>query len=60
LSILGGRFATWLTAWLNIIGQCTVTAAIDFGLAEFLSAPLGFNQRFGRRRDAHRRDVNHW
>jgi amino acid transporter len=44
-SILGGRFPGWLTAWLNIVGQFAITAAIDFGLAEFLAPLLGFSGR---------------
>jgi amino acid transporter len=39
-SILGGPGAGWATAWLNVLGQFAITAAIDFGLAEFL-APQG-------------------
>lgn len=38
-AILGGPGAGWATAWLNVLGQFAITAAIDFGLAEFL-APL--------------------
>jgi amino acid transporter len=48
-SILGGRGAGWLTAWLNTIGQFAITAGIDFGLAEFLSAMLGWNVQEDRR-----------
>lgn len=40
-SILGGRGAGWATAWLNTLGQFAITAAIDFGLAEFLAPLLG-------------------
>jgi amino acid transporter len=41
-AILGGRFWGWLTAWLNTIGQFAITAGVDYGLAEFLAAALGF------------------
>src|SRR5438445_9027286 len=44
-AILGGRGAGWLTAWLNTIGQFAITAGIDYGLAEFLAAMLGFSGR---------------
>src|SRR5882757_4742063 len=40
-SILGGRGAGFFTAWLNCIGQFAITAGIDYGLAEFLTAMLG-------------------
>ena len=40
-SILGGPGAGWATAWLNTLGQFAVTAAIDFGLAQFLAPLLG-------------------
>jgi amino acid transporter len=44
-SILGGRGAGWLTAWLNTIGQFAITAGIDYGLAEFLAAMFGWSGR---------------
>lgn len=44
-SILGGPGAGWATAWLNVLGQFAITAAIDFGLAEFLAPLLGFDSR---------------
>src|SRR3982751_4950904 len=44
-SILGGRGAGWFTAWLNTIGQFAITAGIDYGLAEFLAAMLGWSGR---------------
>lgn len=44
-SILGGPGAGWATAWLNVVGQFAITAAIDFGLAEFLAPLLGFESR---------------
>jgi amino acid transporter len=44
---LGGRGAGFFTAWLNTIGQFAITAGIDYGLAEFLAAMLGWE---GRRR----------
>jgi amino acid transporter len=42
---LGGRGAGFFTAWLNTIGQFAITAGIDYGLAEFLAAMLGFEGR---------------
>jgi amino acid transporter len=44
-SHLGGRAAGFFTAWLNTIGQFAITAGIDYGLAEFLAAMLGFGGR---------------
>jgi amino acid transporter len=44
-AILGGRGAGYATAWLNVIGQFAITAGIDYGLAEFLAAMLGFTGR---------------
>ena len=44
-SILGGRGAGWLTAWLNTIGQFAITAGIDYGLSEFLAAMFGWTGR---------------
>ena len=35
-AILGGRGTGFTTAWLNVVGQFAVTAAIDFGMAEFV------------------------
>lgn len=37
-SILGGSRWGWFTGWLNIIGQVTIVAGIDFGCAGFSSA----------------------
>jgi amino acid transporter len=42
-SMLGGRAAGFFTAWLNTIGQFAITAGIDYGLAEFLAAMLGWD-----------------
>lgn len=42
-SILGGPGAGWATAWLNVLGQFAITAAIDFGLAVFLAPLLGLD-----------------
>ena len=42
---LGGRGAGFFTAWLNTIGQFAITAGIDYGLAEFLAAMLGWTGR---------------
>ncbi len=44
-SWLGGRGAGFFTAWLNTIGQFAITAGIDYGLAEFVAAMLGFEGR---------------
>lgn len=41
-SLLGGRGAGWVTAWLNILGQFAITAGIDYGLSEFLAQLLGW------------------
>ena len=41
-SLLGGHGAGWATAWLNTVGQFAITAAIDYGLAEFLAPLLGW------------------
>jgi len=51
-SILGGRGAGWLTAWLNTIGQFAITAGIDYGLAEFLAAMFGWEVGEGHRTPA--------
>src|SRR5262245_23690778 len=40
-SLLGGRGWGFVTAWLNTIGQFAITAAIDYGLSEFLAPLLG-------------------
>jgi amino acid transporter len=42
-SLLGGKAAGFFTAWLNTIGQFAITAGIDYGLAEFLAAMLGWD-----------------
>jgi amino acid transporter len=44
-AILGGKGAGFFTAWLNTIGQFAITAGIDYGLAEFLAAMLGWHGR---------------
>src|SRR3954471_2519067 len=44
-ALLGGRGAGFFTAWLNCIGQFAITAGIDYGLAEFLAAMLGWTGR---------------
>lgn len=41
-STLGGPGLGYFTAWLNTLGQFAITAAIDYGLAEFLSPMLGW------------------
>src|SRR5438046_8176348 len=33
---LGGRTWAWVTAWLNMIGQVTITAGIDVAAATYL------------------------
>jgi amino acid transporter len=40
---LGGEAAGYYTAWFNIIGQFAITAAIDYGLAEFLAPMIGLD-----------------
>jgi amino acid transporter len=40
-SLLGGPGVGFFTAWLNTLGQFAITAAIDYGLAEFLAPMLG-------------------
>ncbi len=40
--LFGGPGWGFLTAWLNTIGQFAITAAIDYGLAEFLAPMLGW------------------
>jgi amino acid transporter len=35
-ALLGGKGAGFATAWLNLVGQVAITAAIDYGLAEFI------------------------
>jgi amino acid transporter len=39
-SILGGPGWGWLTAWLNLVGQVTIVAGIDFGCAGFAASLL--------------------
>jgi len=41
-AIFGSPGWGFLTAWLNTIGQFAITAAIDYGLAEFLAPSLGW------------------
>ena len=40
-TILGGKNIGWLTAWLNLIGQITVVAAVDWMFSEFVCVGLG-------------------
>ena len=40
-AILGGPGWGWFTAWFNFIGQMTITAGIDYGLAIFIAGLLG-------------------
>ncbi len=40
-SILGGRFAGWTTAWLNLLGLITVLGAINIGTAYFFAGTFG-------------------
>lgn len=40
-ALFGGPGWGFLTAWLNTLGQFAITAAIDYGLAEFLAPSLG-------------------
>ncbi|MFZ5468826.1 MAG: amino acid permease [Myxococcota bacterium] len=41
-AILGGPGWGFFTAWLNTLGQFAITAAIDYGLAEFVVGMLGW------------------
>ena len=41
-SILGGRGWGFFTAWLNTLGQFSITAGIDYGLATFLAPMFGW------------------
>ena len=41
-SILGGRSWGFFTAWLNTLGQFSITAGIDYGLAQFLAPMFGW------------------
>src|SRR5438045_8495838 len=36
---LGGRGWAWVTAWLNMIGQVTITAGIDVAAATYILRP---------------------
>src|SRR5438045_6086017 len=36
---LGGRGWAWITAWLNMIGQVTITAGIDVAAATYILRP---------------------
>jgi amino acid transporter len=38
---LGGKSWGWFTAWLNLVGQVTTLAAIDFGCATFVAPLIG-------------------
>jgi amino acid transporter len=38
---LGGKSWGWFTAWLNLAGQVTTLAAIDFGCATFVTPLIG-------------------
>jgi len=39
-AILGGAGWGWITAAMNLAGQCAIVAAIDLGCAQFLTATL--------------------
>jgi amino acid transporter len=41
-ALLGGPGWGFFTAWLNTVGQFAITAGIDYGLAEFIAAGLGW------------------
>jgi amino acid transporter len=43
-ALLGGPGAGFATAWLNLVGQFAITAAIDYGLAQFLADFLGWSR----------------
>jgi amino acid transporter len=38
---LGGKSWGWFTAWLNLVGQVTTLAGIDFGCATFVAPLIG-------------------
>src|SRR5215510_3131818 len=42
---LGGKPWGWFTAWLNLIGQVTTLAAIDFGCATFVTPLIGLDAK---------------
>lgn len=42
--ILGGKTWGWFAAWLNLIGQFTITAGIDWSVALFLAPLLGMEE----------------
>lgn len=42
--VLGGRTWGWFTAWFNMVGQFTITAGIDFAVAQFLAPLLGMEE----------------
>src|SRR5206468_3259818 len=56
---LGGRGWAWLTAWLNMIGQVTITAGINVAGATYLNGDAtrirGSRRRPRRTRPRHRR-----
>ena len=45
-SIIGGTGWGWFTAWFNMVGQFTITAGIDFGVAQFLAPLLGIPEEW--------------
>jgi amino acid transporter len=45
-AVLGGNGWGWWTAWLNLIGQMTITAGIDFGAAMFAAPLLGMAENW--------------
>ncbi len=47
-ALLGGRRIGWFTAWFNLVGQFTITAGIDYGLAQFLVSLMGWPADHGR------------
>jgi len=40
-ALLGGAGWGWITAAMNLAGQCAIVAAIDLGCAQFVTATLG-------------------
>lgn len=40
-ALLGGRSWGWLTAMVNLVGQCAIVAAIDLGCAQTFVATIG-------------------
>lgn len=42
-TFLGGRGYGWLTGWLNLLGQYSITCGITYGCAEFVAPLVGIS-----------------